>query len=303
MVEMMTERARAVHKQFMFERRLLFTCTGLVLLSVVLWSVSMSTDHWVSVSGGKGIYINVTRRYFMHSHYGIFKQCRTAIANISVEAKPKGQNVPEVPTTPILPLEVNMSDPEVLNGTKEFLPMDIVDTTSINTTVGTGTRIITKIIIYRKCKFHDVFPTELKILQDPTLDDTILSYTRTEIMFSIISLIVMIMGFLFSIYTFRNPRYMFKRLAGGIHLITSLSLIVVIEVFMNSIDYEIQNLPVAHPPGAIYTYEYSYYFAWIVFLLNMVSGISFMWYSKKRKGNKAPNEEIAMADEPTIIGR
>lgn len=78
---------------------------------------------------------------------------------------------------------------------------------------------------------------------------------------------------------------------------------VVIEVLINSITYEKENLHVVHPRGSEYHYGYSYVLAWIVFALNLFAGISFVWYSKKRKGSKAPNEEIAMADEPTIIGR
>ncbi|KAG8317437.1 hypothetical protein J6590_026587 [Homalodisca vitripennis] len=135
------------------------------------------------------------------------------------------------------------------------------------------------------------------------LDMAILNYTRTEIMFSIISLCVMIMGLFFSIYTFNNPRYTFKRLAGGIHFISALSVFVVIEILMQSIDYEKEFLPVVHPPNATHYYGYSYMLAWTVFLMNLTAGCSFMWYSKKRKGDKAPNEEVAMADEPTIIGR
>ncbi|BES99270.1 Hypothetical protein NTJ_12087 [Nesidiocoris tenuis] len=153
------------------------------------------------------------------------------------------------------------------------------------------------------CKAHEMFPSAEKMKSDPSLDQTIINYTRTEMFFSIVSVLLMLMGFMFSIYTFRNPRYMFKRLAAGIHFLSCASVVVVIEVVTNSIDYEKKHLPFVHPKTANYSYGYSYYLGWLVFLGNMFSSGAFLIYSKKRKGDKALTEEMAMADEPTIIGR
>ncbi|XP_043251900.1 transmembrane protein 114 [Colletes gigas] len=156
---------------------------------------------------------------------------------------------------------------------------------------------------YVECKNQNMFPNETQIKLDPGLNRTVINYSRTQVSFAVISLFVMVMSFCFSIYTFRNPRYMFKRLAGGIHFISGACNMVVIQVLLSSIEFESKYVHATFPKGVIMRYDYSLILAWIVFLCNLLSGCAFMLFSRKRKRDKAPTEEIAMADEPTIIGR
>ncbi|XP_015590874.1 transmembrane protein 114 isoform X2 [Cephus cinctus] len=160
-----------------------------------------------------------------------------------------------------------------------------------------------EMIPYKECKYLEMFPTKKILEGNPGLNPTVINYSRTQVSFAVMSMIIMLMGFTFSIYTFRNPRYMFKRLAGGIHFITAGCTMVVIQVLLSSVEYESKYVLQTFPKGAIFRYDYSLILAWFVFLGNLVSGCAFMLFSKKRKRDKAPTEEIAMADEPTIIGR
>ncbi|XP_047513205.1 uncharacterized protein LOC125055044 [Pieris napi] len=138
---------------------------------------------------------------------------------------------------------------------------------------------------------------------DPAYDIDVANYVRTMISFGIISLFVMAMGCGFSIYTFRNPRYMFKRLAAGIHFISTSCTFVVVQVTMSSLDHMQKNVKYIYPERASHYFHISYFLAWFVVLVNFFAAASFLWYSRKRKGDKAATDELAMADEPTIIGR
>ncbi|XP_064092032.1 uncharacterized protein LOC135205410 isoform X3 [Macrobrachium nipponense] len=64
------------------------------------------------------------------------------------------------------------------------------------------------------CTYNDLFPKVMPLRR------TYLDYQRTVAAFSIISLLIMLMGFLFSLYTFPHTRYMYKRLAALSHVVS-----------------------------------------------------------------------------------
>ncbi|KAI5652009.1 hypothetical protein NE865_00346 [Phthorimaea operculella] len=146
-----------------------------------------------------------------------------------------------------------------------------------------------------------------KTVNDPAYDVDVANYVRTMVSFAIIGLFVMAMGCGFSVYTFRNPRYMFKRLAAGIHFISTACTFVVVQVMMSTVEhFQTKIRPerrVVYPTGAYSYYHISFFLAWFVVICNFFASASFLWYSRKRKGDKAATDELAMADEPTIIGR
>lgn len=78
---------------------------------------------------------------------------------------------------------------------------------------------------------------------------------------------------------------------------------VVIQVVLSSMEYGSKNTVMGFPKGSSVHYGFSLVLAWFVCMGNLLAGCAFILFSKKRKRDKAPTEEIAMADEPTIIGR
>ncbi|XP_036331261.1 uncharacterized protein LOC118742938 [Rhagoletis pomonella] len=429
------EERKPLMAAYMFQRRVLLGCSVLMVLSLIMWIVAISTDHWVIITGGKGIFIPETRRFFMYSHSGLWRHCRytttpnalptanvvrniTSIAYVNpstlMDAKVNAsgldfvrefsEEIVEMPMKNFtesarrrmfahwvrndelefqtfkkafqtLVLNTNATRAEIIPAQAKPIAIDPLNVRDIEARQTFGTalqkvvvnstsyyfvipeaaqlaifqgwnerqyvpklfwpyvrdlgvpafvlndhQVILQLVpplppshgresngyVYQpteRCKYIDMFPNSNALRSDPGIDDELMDYIRTQASFACITVFVMGLGSIFSFYTFKNPRYMFKRLAGGIDLVSASTAVVVIQVLISSVDYTRTHLFYAYPDGAKLTYGYGVYLAWFTFMVNLVCGLLFIWYSGKKKGAKAPNDEVAMADEPTIMGR
>jgi hypothetical protein len=107
--------------------------------------------------------------------------------------------------------------------------------------------------LLERCTYHNLFADEALIAADPAVDDDMLDLSRAAATFSIITIFVMTLGFVFTVYTFLNPRYMFKRLAGGVHFISGVSSAFVCRILHMSVHHAQQHLKYAFPDKADYS--------------------------------------------------
>ena len=59
-------------------------------------------------------------------------------------------------------------------------------------------------------------------------------FVKAELCFVVVVLILMTLAVTFSVYALVHPRYMYKRVAGSLHLITSVTLIVLFGLVRSS---------------------------------------------------------------------
>ena len=109
------------------------------------------------------------------------------------------------------------------------------------------------------------------------------------IMVVIMVLLLISLSCAFSIYSLYHPRYMFKRVAGGLHALTAIMIIVLIEGLVKSEGHrqqhheEFESLRLEVADNFQHYYGYSYLMAWITFIISILAFVAFFFLSKKRK--------------------
>ncbi|CAL8117090.1 unnamed protein product [Orchesella dallaii] len=158
-------------------------------------------------------------------------------------------------------------------------------------TTGGGNRL--------KCEHFSIFLGKDESNWSPrTINEHVVDYTRVQICFAFISILLMTMTIVAAFYTFKNSRYVYKRLAACLYFMTTISVLVVLEVLVTSVKYaEGAKL---YPHGSFVEYGFSFYMGWSVFLVYLVNGCMFLVMSRKMKYDDIDDDDL---DGRQIMGR
>lgn len=130
----------------------------------------------------------------------------------------------------------------------------------------------------------------------------------------------MLLGQGFAFYSFKERRYMFKRLTAFLHILSAICTLISIEVMVSSVSYERAHLPARHPAEAISQFGFSFVLACTACAAFFAAGLIFLAFSGKRKSKdftlpetqelkvngvdlEADSDEQDDSDTPVALGR
>jgi len=134
-------------------------------------------------------------------------------------------------------------------------------------------------------------------------------YYRAQAAFTIIAIVLMLIGNGLALYTFKHHRYMFKRVTAVLYFFVAMCIIVTIEVLINSVDE--WNLEVLEKSlhGGNWDYsagqkiDFPVYLSWSVVVIYILAMLVFIHGSHKQKGSRAATAEFEIEDRPFHLGR
>lgn len=134
-------------------------------------------------------------------------------------------------------------------------------------------------------------------------------YYRTQAVFSLICLLLMLGSNFSAVYSLRHFRYMYKRLSASLYLIVAMCILIVLEVMIHHVDAwrlneHAEELNDGKPHMQLdFHYGFSTYLAWGTFGTYILAAIIFAIGSHKQKGAAAATVEFEYEDRPVEIRR
>ncbi|OQV13879.1 hypothetical protein BV898_11877 [Hypsibius exemplaris] len=146
------------------------------------------------------------------------------------------------------------------------------------------------------CQRHVLFPSDHEASNlKHEFDRNSLNYTRSEVAFSTMGIILMVLGQGFAFFSFKERRYMFKRITAVLHFLSASCVLTCIEVLVSSVTYEQAHLPFRHPALTVHHFGFSFVLACVTCAAFFVAGIIFLVFSRKKK-DKNPETEMKTRD-------
>ena len=122
-----------------------------------------------------------------------------------------------------------------------------------------------------KCQYHDFYSEH--------------NLVRLETAFVVIVLLLLSLACGFSIYSLCHPRYTYKRVAGGLHLFSAISILALNQIVESEGHLSAAKLQeeAGSSSSSRLFYGYSHLMAWIAFVISILVSLAFFTWSKKRK--------------------